>query len=140
MAEFDYEKMLQRGREKLPEVALVTERFEIPKVRGHIEGNKTVISNFLEIASTLRRDPDHLLKYVLKELATPGKVDSRNQNLILGAKVPSVRINEKIRQYATEFVLCKECGKPDTKLEKEGDFLFLKCQACGARTSIKSRI
>ena len=40
----NYEDMLKSAREKLPEPVKGTERFEIPNVRGQIEGNKTIIS------------------------------------------------------------------------------------------------
>jgi len=69
-----YEQLLKRAREQLPQSVFEKERFEIPKVRGHLEGNKTVISNFQQIANTLRRPTEHLLKYVLRELATPGEI------------------------------------------------------------------
>ncbi len=128
--------MLKKARDEMPESVFESERFEIPKVTGHIQGNKTIISNFLVIANTLGRSPEHLLKYILKELATPGTL--RGNNLILGAKVPASRINEKIRKYATEFVLCPECGKPDTKIIKEGDVTYMRCQACGAKHPVKS--
>ena len=134
----NYEDMLKRARENLPESVFEKERFEIPKVRGHIEGNKTVISNFKQIAQVLRRPVEHLLKYILRELATPG--DLKGSSLILGTKMPASRINEKIRQYAYEFVLCQICGKPDTEFVKEGDFMFVKCAACGAKTPVKSKI
>ncbi len=134
----DYEKLLDRGRAKLPEDVLETSRFEIPKVRGHIQGNKTMISNFNQIADALRREPEHMLKYVLKELATPGEI---NKGLfIIGTKISASRINEKIEQYVREYVLCPECKKPDTKFVKEDKFLFLKCSACGARHALKFRI
>ena len=68
----DYSKMLVEARKALPEVVFIKERFEIPKAVGHIQGNRTIISNFLQIASYLRREVNHPLKYVLKELATPG--------------------------------------------------------------------
>jgi len=132
----DYEKMLDKAREEMPESVFESERFEIPKVTGHIQGNKTVISNFTIIANTLSRPIEHMLKYILKELATPGVL--KNQYLYLGAKVPAARINEKIRKYATEFVLCPDCGKPDTKIGKEGDISYMRCQACGAKHSVKS--
>jgi len=128
--------MLKKGRSELPESAFYAERFEIPKVRGHLEGNKTVISNFVQLADTLQRPVNHFLKYLLRELATPGVM--RGALLLLGAKVPASRINEKVRKYATEFVLCTECGKPDTKIIKEGQLSFLKCMACGAKKSIKT--
>lgn len=135
----NYQKMLEEVRKNLPEVVFIKERFEIPKVLGHIQGNRTVISNFLQIASDLRRDVDHFLKYVLKELATPGEI-KKSGALILGTKVPASRINEKVRQYANEFVLCFECGKPDTTLSKEDGITYMKCTACGARNVVKAKI
>jgi len=133
----DYSSLLKRARERMPKVVLEKERFEIPKVVGRIEGVKTIISNFLQIAQSLRRPPEHLLKYVLRELATPGEI--RGSNAVIGSKIPASRINEKIRQYANEFVLCSVCGKPDTQLVKEGDFMFLKCSACGNKQAVKSK-
>ncbi len=135
----EYEQLLKRARERLPPSVVERERFEIPKVKGHFEGNKTIVSNFTQIASTLRRPVEHLLKFILKELATPGDV-SRAGLLILGAKVPATRINEKIREYAYEFVLCPQDGKPDTDIIMEGEFAFLKCNACGYKHPVKSKI
>jgi len=134
----DYEKLLGRARKSLPESVLKSERFEYAKVVGHIQGNRTIISNFYQIADALHREPEHLLKYVLKELATPGEL--KKAALIIGTKVSSSRINEKIKQYVKEFVICAECKRPDTKLSKEDKITFLKCQACGAKHAIKVRI
>ena len=116
----DYEKLLENGIKSLPESVIQRDRFEIPKVLGHIQGNKTIISNFTQVVNILRRNADHFLKYLLKELATPGEI--KGNYLILGTKVPASRINEKVRQYAIQFVLCVDCGKPDTKIVKEGNF------------------
>ena len=135
----NYEDMLSDVRKNLPESVFIKERFEIPKVLGHIQGNRTVINNFLQIASTLRREVEHMLKYVLKELATPGEI-KKSGALIMGTKVPASRINDKIRQYAHEFVLCTECGKPDTQLVREGELMYLKCTACGAKNIVKAKI
>lgn len=135
----DYKKLLERAREKLPESVLLKERFEIPKIIGHIQGNRTILSNFLQIASELRREPEHLLKYILKELATPGEI-KKSGAVIIGTKVSASRINEKIKQYAEEFVFCSECGKPDTKIEKEEGLAYLKCTACGSKRFVKARV
>ena len=35
--------------------------------------------------------------------------------------------------------LCPECKKPDTKLEKEGRVIFIRCMACGAKHPVKSK-
>ncbi|MDP3766120.1 MAG: translation initiation factor IF-2 subunit beta, partial [Nanoarchaeota archaeon] len=107
--------------------------------QGHLQGNRTIVININQIANTLRRDVSHLLKYVLKELAAPGEI-KKSGALIIGTKMPASRINEKVRKYAEEFVLCKECGKPDTKIEKEKGISYLKCSACGSRNVVKSKI
>ncbi|MBS3137061.1 translation initiation factor IF-2 subunit beta [Candidatus Woesearchaeota archaeon] len=129
-----YEELLNKAYEKLPQQSLETTRFEIPKVRGHIQGNNTIISNFHQIADTLQRTPEHILKFVLKELATPGEL--KKSGVIIGTKIPASRINEKIERYTEEFVICKQCKKPDTKLTKEGNYTFLKCMACGSKYSV----
>jgi translation initiation factor 2 subunit 2 len=134
----DYKAMLQKGKKELPAGMEITSRFEIPKVKGHIEGNKTIINNFTQIVETLNRPMEHLLKFLLKELAVPGEV--RKTSLILGSKIPALKINEKITKYTEEFVLCKECHKPDTQIIKEGEYSFLRCMACGAKHPIKSKI
>ena len=139
MKDSDYEKLLKKARKALPEHTTKKMRFEIPKVKGHLQGNRTVISNFVQIAQHMGRDPKHMLKYVLKELATPGEV-KKTGVVIFGSKLAASRINDKIQQYADTFVLCKECGKPDTKLEKEGNIHYIKCQACGAKHSVYSKI
>jgi translation initiation factor 2 subunit 2 len=133
-----YDEMLDRAKEILPDESEETSRFNIPNVKGHIEGAKTIINNWLPIADALRRKPEHLLKYVQKELATPGELVKTS--VVFGSKIPASKINEKIKQYADEFVFCKTCGKPDTKLSKDVNVYFLVCQACGAKNPVKSRI
>ncbi len=133
----NYEELLKRAQERMPESVHEIERFEIPKIRGHFEGNKTIISNFQQISQILRRPIEHLLKFLLKQLATPGEIQ-KSGLLILGAKISASRINQKIREYAITFVLCPQCGKPDTEIKKEENINVLKCTACGAKQSIKA--
>ena len=134
----DYETLLERACKKIPKSVLTKERFEIPKVKGHIEGNKTIISNFNQICDIVRREPNQILKYLQRELASPGSING--PRLILGRKIPSELVNSKIQRYVTEFVICEECKKPDTKLERENKILIKKCMACGARHPVKAKI
>ena len=46
-------------------------------------------------------------------------------------------VSQRIAEYIKEYVICRECGKPDTDIKKENDFFVMKCQACGARRSFK---
>ncbi len=130
-----YEKLLEKAFKELPELAVGSERFIIEKIKGHLEGNKTVLVNLKKIAKDLVRDETHLLKYLLRELATPGKVV--RDRVILGTKVPANALNKKIKKYVSEFVLCSECGKPDTKLTEEKEITYLKCSACGVKKPVK---
>ena len=134
----NYEKLLEETYKKVKTIDTKTNRFEIPKVKGHFEGKKTILTNFFQIASHIRRKPEHFQKFILKELAASGQKEG--DRLILNIKVPSEKINQKIEQYVKEFVLCNECKKPDTELTKEGRLNFLKCLACGAKHSVQSKI
>lgn len=133
-----YEQLLNEAYSKIKKAETNGERFEIPKAEGHFEGKKTVITNFAQIASVFRRPPEHLQKFLLKELAAAGQKEG--DRLVLNIIVPSSKINQKIEDYAKEFVICSQCGKPDTQIFKEDRITFIKCQACGAKHSVRSKI
>jgi translation initiation factor 2 subunit 2 len=133
-----YETLLDEAYSKVKVVEGSRERFEIPHIEGHIEGKKTILTNFLNITSYIRRDPEHLQKFILKELATSGQREG--ERLVLNNKIPSSKINAKIEQYIKEFVICKECGKPDTELRKENRLNFINCLACGAKHPVREKI
>lgn len=130
-----YEQLLEKAERELPEPVTAGERFVIEKVRGHQEGNKTILVNLKKIAKDLHRDENHLLKYLLRELATPGQYGG--ERAILGTKVAASIINRKIQKYASEFVYCSECGKPDTQLSEEKAVTYLRCLACGVKKPVK---
>lgn len=135
----EYEELLKRALESIPNKSVSTgERFDMPKVKGHIEGNKVIISNFKDICDTLRRDQKLVLKFLQRELATPAVIDG--PRLILGRKINSDLINQKLDQFANDFVLCKECKKPDTQLIKDNDVTLMKCTACGAKSPVRSNL
>ncbi len=130
----DYEKMLEDAYGKIKKIDVSEDRFEIPKVEGYVEGKKTILTNFYQISSHLRRDEEHFQKFMLKELAASGQKEG--DRFILNIKVPSAKINQKIEKYTYEFVLCRECKKPDTEIIKQDRINFLHCLACGAKHPI----
>ena len=134
----NYEELLNQAYKEVKQVSGSGERFEIPKIEGRFEGKKTILTNLFQLASHLRRDPEHFQKYLLKELATSGQ--KQGDKFILNNKINSKKINEKIETYVNEFVLCKECKKPDTEIIKKDRFSFLHCLACGAKHSVRAKI
>jgi len=119
----------------MPKKTETTERFEVPEVETTQLGNRTIIKNFEAIADKLNRDKKHLSKYLSKELATSGNIESGR--LILNSKKTEKIINEKINDYVKEFVICKQCKRPDTKLvEYERGIYIMISEACGARSPV----
>ncbi|MGD1060254.1 MAG: translation initiation factor IF-2 subunit beta [Methanomassiliicoccales archaeon] len=133
----DYLSLLERAKEKLPETIEKHERFTVPEPDVFQEGKTTVIRNFGDIVDALRREPEHLVQYLLRELGTPGHVEGRR--LILKAKLAPQQITDRIMSYTETFVLCSECGRPDTHINKEGRVLILECEACGAHRPVNVR-
>ncbi|MBN2101375.1 MAG: translation initiation factor IF-2 subunit beta [Candidatus Aenigmarchaeota archaeon] len=131
----DYEKMLDRAIEKIPKVSDASERFKVPEISAFLMGTRTLINNFTEITNAVRREPEHLQKFLFKELATKGELSG--PKLILQGKFTKDAISRKIELYLKEYVYCQDCGKPDTKIMKEDRFLFLKCEACGSKHVVK---
>jgi translation initiation factor 2 subunit 2 len=129
-----YEELLNQAYAQVKQVEHNGSRFEMPKIEGHFEGKRTILTNFFQIATYIRRDSEHFQKFILKELAASGQREG--DRLILNIKVPSSKIIFKIEQYVKEFVLCKECGKPDTELIKQERMNFIHCLACGAKHSV----
>ena len=132
----EYEKMLDQAYSLLPEKSKKKERFEVPAVECLVQGNKTIIRNFDFIAQTLRRNPQLLAKYLFKELAIRG--DLEGGRLILHRRFNDKVLNERIHDFVKNYVLCRECGKPDTTLEDlERGVKMMICEACGARHPVK---
>lgn len=129
MSEYGYEKLLDRVWENLPEKLKDHARFEIPKVDSFVEGNQTIVRNFNEIASMLGRDPKHIQTYLSKELAA--LVIPEGKRLIINRVLKRDMINKRIEDYAREYVICHECGRPDTKITELSGEKIVKCEACG---------
>lgn len=130
-----YEQLLEKAYEKVKVVEKSKERFEIPKVTGQVSGKDTIITNIHQIASYLRRDVEHLTRFLQKELAVFARLDSNR--LVLKTKLNSEKVNEKIAKYAKEFVICPVCGKPDTEVISEKGIKLKHCLACGAKSPVK---
>ncbi len=127
----DYEKLLDEAYANLPEKVKEKPRFELPSFEILPQGNQTIITNFMEVVKKLRRDPKTLLKYLTKELGAPANVVG--DRLIIKGKVRYDKINKKLKDFIDTYVLCRECGKPDTDLITIEGILYIRCSACGAR-------
>lgn len=132
----DYDALLKRLQEKMGTGAKkATSRLEIPVPQIIWVGQKTIFRNFMEFPKALRRDPEKILLYLNKELASAGYIQGERV-IFLGRKTPS-SFNALIDRYVKDYVVCPVCGSPDTRTEKNKKLGFLICEACGAKSSIK---
>ncbi len=133
--ELDYLELLKKAKEKDRGEIVKIKRFEIPQVVVIHQRKKTILKNFAEIVEYLRRDKRHVSRFLSKELAAPSYIEGNF--LVFQANLSTTSIQKKIEKYIKEFVLCKVCGQPDTRLIKEKRINFIKCDACGARYPIE---
>ena len=134
-SETEYKDLLNRLRESLPETITAQSRFKVPDLEVLYEGKTTVFRNFGDIADAINRKPPHILAYLLREVGTAGNQEARR--VVFKGRVPIKQLEDRISNYVDIFVLCSECGRPDTKLVKEGRTLILECEACGAHRPVR---
>jgi translation initiation factor 2 subunit 2 len=132
----DYERLLRRLQGQLKNTSRKdASRLELPSPQIIWVGQRTIFRNFIEFPKALRRDPEKLLLYLNKELASAGYI-AGERVIFLGRKEPS-SFATLIDRYVKEYVICPVCGSPDTRTEKNKKLGFLLCEACGARSSVK---
>lgn len=131
----NYDDLLDRALEEVPDKTREESRFEIPEVDMDVSGNRTTLKNLKSIADDLGRDPDHLMKYLLNEIGTAGNREGSKG--VFQGKFKKGELQDRIDSYTEEYVICNECGRPDTKLIKEDRVTMLECEACGARSSVR---
>jgi len=131
----DYEKLLKKAYEEMPKKTRQKERFEMPSLISFIQGKQTIIKNLTEAANKINREPKHIIKYISKDLGTTGTVEG--QRGVLTGNFKQQLISSRFNNYIKEYLICKECGKPDTELIKFGGVEYKRCEVCGAKAPVK---
>ena len=133
--DYNYNDLLKRARDQVPEGTLKKERLELPRLFVSMVGMRTTIGNFKEVADTLDRDPQHILKFLTREMATAATY--HDGRAIFQGKFPRDTFERLLQRYMESFVICPVCKRPDTNIVKEKRLSFIICNACGARSSVK---
>lgn len=133
----EYMKLLDRAFANAHVTAGESSDFVIPKSDSLIQGAKTILRNLNAFADKARRDPKEIARYISKELGVPVSIEE--QRLVISGKFQAADLDKRIQRYFDVYVICKECHKPDTKLESAGRGMFyLVCEACGSRYGVKN--
>jgi translation initiation factor 2 subunit 2 len=129
-----YDENLDRALAESPDIERTEGRFELPDPVVRTEGNVTVYENFPETVERLDREPGHVMKVIQTDLGTSANIDDAGR-LRLTGEFKQSRLQSAIEDYADGYVLCPECGLPDTRLERVDGALLRRCEACGARSA-----
>ena len=135
MAEFEYEDLLDRARERIPTEISERARWTLPEPQIMIEGANTIFRNFAEVVSHMDRDENHVFQYILNELGTSGSREGPRARF--KGRIPPKRLKKRIVNYVNTYIKCGQCSAPDTLFIKEDRTTLLKCQACGATRPVK---
>ncbi len=133
----EYQALLKKARAALPEDLASGERWSLPPADIIKEGRFTLLRNFRDLVSAVRRDETHLSKYLLSQLGTAGQIDG--DRLIFTGRVTDQNVMSRLDDYVATYVQCSECGSPDTKLVRNDRVQVLQCEACGAHHPVKAR-
>ena len=131
----EYDEQLDRALEETPEIEDASKRFQVPDPTLRTEGSATIFENFRDVLDRLGREEDHVVRFLQTELGTSAQIDESGRARFTGSFRQN-RIEEAMDAYADEYVICSECGLPDTNLVDEQGTTMLKCDACGALSSV----
>nr|UXY88247.1 translation initiation factor eiF2 beta-subunit [Cryptomonas curvata] len=105
---------------------------QTPKIAR--EGTKkTIFLNFEETCIKLHRESDHVVAYISTELGTTVSIQEGGR-LVLRGRFNQKGIENILRNYINEYVLCGSCKSVNTYFKKSelNKLFFLKCEVCRA--------
>ena len=115
-------------------------RYKMPVVFGKIEGRgngiKTVIPNISEVALSLHRPPGEVNKFFGCELGAQTTYNAETDRAVVNGAHTDDTLQNLIHRYIEVFVLCPQCGLPETDYKIKNDCIYHKCAACGTKEMV----
>ena len=118
----------------------IEQRFRLPvlNVFKH-SSTRTCWANIVEVCAAMQRNPEHVIQFVLSELATDGSVDGGYRFVIKG-KFVEKKIQVVVRKYMKQYVVCITCNGYNTNFERDQvtRLHFIGCKDCGSSRTAAS--
>ena len=115
-------------------------RYKMPAVFGKIEGSgngiKTVIPNITDVALSLHRQPGEVNKFFGTELGAQSRYNADTDKAIVNGAHTDAVLQDLMHLYIEKFVLCPNCGLPESEYKIKSDAIFHRCKACGAKEMV----
>lgn len=119
--------------------SFVLDRKKLKLVPPNIEkkDRKTYIHNFTDICNSINRNVDDIRIFIGKELSVDTSI-KENGALKIDTIIKSSNIIENvIKKYIIDHVMCKLCKSCRTKTHKIDRILYLECETCKSKCAIE---
>lgn len=132
---YEDEELIDRLFEKLG--SSKNKKLVIPNLDFEKKNGKTFINNFAKFCETIKRDQETVKTFIENQLAVNTSVTSVGA-LLINKSYNKDQIEQKIRLYITEYVLCGQdkCRSTNTEFIKENRITYLKCNTCNSKKAI----
>jgi len=115
-------------------------RYKMPTVYGKLEGrgngSKTVVPNISDVALSLHRDPGEVNKFFGCELGAQTTYNKETDRAIVNGHHTDKVLQQLVHKYIEAFVLCPNCGLPETEYKIKSGIINHKCAACGSKEMV----
>ena len=129
-----FEEMLIQVYEELDSTK-IEHKLVVPKPDVEVTTTNTFWKNAKPIMKILKRPPDHIISFMVKELGQEmnWKCSNKNEGMVIKNKVGVKKISSAITKYINTYVSCNSCSSTNTrfKVEKSIRSYRLTCKNCG---------
>ena len=116
-------------------------RYKMPRIIGKVEGRgngiKTAIPNMAQLAQSLDRDPGEVTKFFGCELGAQTTWNAETERAIVNGAHTTQDLQQNVFKYIELFILCQQCGNPETEYKIKNEIISQKCAACGHKDVVK---
>jgi len=111
-------------------------RYKMPVVYGKVEGRgngiKTVIPNIAEVALSLHRSPAEVCKFFGTEIGAQTSYNEKDDRAVVNGQHTDPQLQDMMHKYIEKYVICPNCGLPETEYKIRNGCIYHRCAACGA--------
>ena len=113
-------------------------RYKMPRIetRENAGRKRTYWKNLEIISEKIARDRGFVSKFFNKKLSTSVNWKQKDDELEIGGIYKVSDLQSTLQEMINNYVLCKDCGNPETKLrlKSDGKRMSMKCAACGKKS------
>lgn len=115
-------------------------RYTMPPISIHHEGRgngqKTVLLNLKDVSDALDIPIELVIRYFGIELSAQCRQESESSRVIINGTFTNEQLQSTLNNFIDVFILCPNCGLPETNLCINKGKVRHKCKSCGAKEEI----